>query len=150
MIPVASPGRMSLGLPDQDCTAARLRRPGSGPFAGRCFLVADDSATSRFLMREMLAPTGASLVLVADGRQAVEAWAAGAFDLLLFDLWMPELDGAAALAEIRARRGAVPAISISADAAPEDGGISQAGGFALHLSKPVRREKLIAAIDGVI
>ena len=70
-------------------------------FAGRRILVADDSAVNREVALEALSQLGCAVTLVADGRAAVEAAGAAAFDLILMDASMPLMDGYEATAEIR-------------------------------------------------
>ena len=149
MIGPVSSGNVALSFLDHLLGLRWPRRPGC--FSRRQFLLADDSAAMRFLLREYLAPTGADLVLVADGRQAVEAAAAHRFDLLLLDLSMPELDGAGALAHIRAGgRPTVPAVAVTAESAPDEVAAALRAGFAALIAKPVQREKLLQTIGSLI
>ncbi|RYF92837.1 MAG: EAL domain-containing protein, partial [Caulobacteraceae bacterium] len=72
-------------------------------FAGRRVLVVDDSAVNREVAMEALSRLGASCDTANDGRQGVEATLEGAYDLVLMDGSMPEMDGYEAAREIRAR-----------------------------------------------
>ncbi len=64
------------------------------------------------------------MAVVGDGRAAVEAWRDGAFDLILMDVQMPEMDGLAATRAIRAEEqrsgGHVPIIAMTAHAMKGD------------------------------
>ncbi len=71
-------------------------------FVGARVLVADDSAVNREVAQEALSRLGAEVRCVNDGREAVEAVRAEAFDLVLMDGSMPELDGYDATRQIRA------------------------------------------------
>lgn len=91
-------------------------------FNGARVLVADDSAVSREVAQERLRRLGAEPRLVNDGRQAVEAVLAEAFDLILMDEDMPGVDGYAAAREIRLReadmgRTPAPILGLSRHAA---------------------------------
>lgn len=69
-------------------------------------LIVEDDFTSRFLLQTFLAPYGQCHAAV-NGREAVEAFrlakeGGAGFDLICMDIMMPEMDGQAALAQIRA------------------------------------------------
>jgi EAL domain-containing protein (putative c-di-GMP-specific phosphodiesterase class I)/CheY-like chemotaxis protein len=103
--------------------AAGSRGGGAGEakprFDGACALVADDSAVNREVAAEALARLGVRAVQVEDGRAAVEAAMAEAFDIVLMDGSMPELDGYEATralrqAEAEAGRAPVPVVCLTA------------------------------------
>jgi EAL domain-containing protein (putative c-di-GMP-specific phosphodiesterase class I)/signal transduction histidine kinase/CheY-like chemotaxis protein len=73
-------------------------------FEGARVLVADDSAVNREVAIEALSRLGIVADVVTDGAQAVEAASATAFDLILMDGSMPEMDGYDAAREIRRRQ----------------------------------------------
>jgi two-component system chemotaxis response regulator CheY len=73
-------------------------------------LIVEDDFTSRLLLQEILKPYGPSHVAV-NGREAVEAVrlaleANEPYDLICLDIMMPEMDGQAALKDIRAQEKA--------------------------------------------
>uniref|UniRef100_UPI0025FEFC9A ATP-binding protein n=1 Tax=uncultured Phenylobacterium sp. TaxID=349273 RepID=UPI0025FEFC9A len=68
-------------------------------------LAAEDNVTNQLVLRTILHSLGVVPVVVADGRQAVDALAEANFDLVLMDIQMPVLDGVAATREIRAKEG---------------------------------------------
>jgi two-component system chemotaxis response regulator CheY len=73
-------------------------------------LIVEDDFTSRLLLQEILKPYGPSHVAV-NGREAVEAVrlaleANEPYDLICLDIMMPEMDGQAALKDIRAQEEA--------------------------------------------
>ncbi|MEM7240218.1 MAG: ATP-binding protein, partial [Pseudomonadota bacterium] len=69
-------------------------------------LIAEDNRTNRLLLDRMLAGDGHDLVMAVTGREAVTAYGDVRPDLILMDVSMPELDGFAATAEIRALESA--------------------------------------------
>lgn len=86
--------------------AARTRAADALPrFSGLRVLVADDSDVNREVAGEALARLGLSADYVVDGREAVEAVDTRAYDLILMDGSMPEMDGFEAAREIRRREG---------------------------------------------
>jgi CheY-like chemotaxis protein len=117
-------------------------------------LAADDNPTNRKVVELMLGAAGAEVVSVENGADAVEAWRAGAFDLVLMDLRMPVMDGLDAIRAIRKAEGAglprAPIIVISANTSPTDREASAEAGADLHIGKPLRAEALFAAISDVL
>jgi signal transduction histidine kinase/CheY-like chemotaxis protein/HPt (histidine-containing phosphotransfer) domain-containing protein len=110
-------------------------------------LVAEDNPTNQRLMVRLLERLGYRPVVVGDGAAAVDAVSSGAFDVVLMDVQMPEVDGLAATRRIRAGRGRQPRIvAVTANAAAEDRAACQAAGMDDHIAKPVRPEALTAAL----
>ncbi|HEX2216988.1 MAG TPA: ATP-binding protein, partial [Xanthobacteraceae bacterium] len=88
-------------------------------FPGLKVLVADDSAVNREVALEALSRLGAATTTVENGREAIAAVEATAFDVVLMDGSMPEIDGFTAAREIRARevaegRKRLPIIALTA------------------------------------
>jgi len=137
-------------------TAADDRLDVSQSLAGLRLLAADDSATNRLVLREMLAGSGAALTMVENGLQAVDAWnaalnAGAPFDLMLLDISMPVLDGISALARMRdaeasAKLPATPAIALTANAMAHQVAEYIMAGFDSHLAKPFHQQELLHAI----
>ncbi|MEO8112773.1 MAG: response regulator [Phenylobacterium sp.] len=114
-------------------------------------LLADDHPTNRAVVEVILAIIEADLVSVEDGAQAVAAFKAGVFDVILMDLQMPVMDGLTAIREIRRleREGGqtrTPILAVTANAMSEHVAASRAAGADDHLAKPVVAETLIEAI----
>ncbi len=85
-------------------------------------LVAEDIEINQIVVTAMLDKLGHHAVLTANGYEAVTAALAGDYDLILMDLQMPGMGGAAAAAAIRragGRRGTVPIIALTAHAMVE-------------------------------
>jgi len=123
--------------------------PPAPTLAGLRLLLAEDNLTNQRVIRAFLAGSGADLAIVDNGRRAVERLAEDAdFDLLLFDIAMPEMDGPAALRRIRSRAGpaAPPAIAVTANVAPHQLEDYRAAGFVDCLAKPLRRAQLLQAV----
>ena len=121
---------------------------------GRCLrvLVAEDSPDNRLLVQLYMEGSPHSLTFVEHGGEAVDQAACGEFDVVLMDLQMPVMDGLTATRAIRAMelgRGtrAVPILALSANARPEDIESSLEAGCTAHLSKPISKRRLLAALD---
>ncbi|MES2835537.1 MAG: ATP-binding protein [Pseudomonadota bacterium] len=118
-------------------------------------LLADDHPANRKVVEVLLAPTGAELVMVENGQQAVDAYAADPFDLVLMDMQMPVMDGLAATAAIRALetetgRARTPVIMLTANAMAEHVAQGREAGADGHLAKPITTASLFDAIGSVL
>jgi signal transduction histidine kinase/ligand-binding sensor domain-containing protein/ActR/RegA family two-component response regulator len=82
--------------------------------AGIRVLVAEDNNISMKVTKRFLQKWGVEFAEARNGREAVRLFQKGAFDLLLLDLEMPEMDGYAAIKEIRKLDSEVPAIAFTA------------------------------------
>lgn len=147
--------KITLPLPEAHIDEAS--NPASPPeetasLAGLRILIADDSATNRLVLEEMLSETQAVLTSVVDGQMALEAWLREEFDFLLLDISMPVMDGVSAIREIRrleAQQGRrpLPAIAVTANALVNQIADYLEAGFDTHLAKPFRRRDLLHAIQ---
>jgi PAS domain S-box-containing protein len=119
--------------------------------SGLQVLLAEDHPTNRRVVQLILGSAGVHPVCVENGAEAVEAWSAGAFDLVLMDMQMPVMDGLTAIRAIRAREAAAgPArtaiIALTANAMPEDVAATREAGADGHLTKPVTAAALLGAV----
>jgi len=113
-------------------------------------LVADDVAANRMVARAMLVAGGHRVDAASDGAEALAAAGQADYDVILMDVQMPGMDGLDATRRIRmlpGRRGRVPVLAVTASALPEQIAACQAAGMDGHLSKPIDRESLLAAIS---
>jgi len=121
--------------------------PAPARFQGRV-LLAEDNAINVKVARGLLGRLGIAPEVAANGREAVELSAATAYDLILMDVQMPEMDGYEATRQIRAREGAmadgrrVPIVALTAHALQSDRERCEAAGMDDYLPKPVRAEAL--------
>nr|WP_183213652.1 ATP-binding protein [Brevundimonas variabilis] len=114
-------------------------------------LLADDHPANRKVVEIMLAATAMELVAVEDGRQALDAFMASQFDLVLMDMQMPVMDGLSATAAIRAfeassGRERTAVLMLTANAMAEHVAQSLAAGADGHLTKPITLAGLFAAM----
>ena len=114
-------------------------------------LVAEDNPVNQRVTELMLSRLGHSVTIVSNGRAAVEAAASEAYDVVLMDVQMPELDGLEATRRIRARaHGTEPYIvAMTANAMVETRDACTAAGMAAYLSKPVRARELSTLLTRV-
>jgi len=140
-------------LPPVEAVEAKAATPRAIDNAARLprVLVADDHPTNRRVVELMLGGH-AEVTCVENGLEAVEACAAGGFDLVLMDMQMPVMDGLTAVREIRrleVHATRTPIIMLTANALPEHVAASLAAGADLHLDKPVTAASLFSAIERV-
>ncbi|HYC75680.1 ATP-binding protein [Brevundimonas sp.] len=114
-------------------------------------LLADDHPANRKVVEIMLGATEMELVAVENGRQAVDAFIGGGFDLVLMDMQMPVMDGLTATREIRRHEAAqglkrTPLLMLTANAMSEHVEAGRAAGADGHLTKPVTMAGLFDAI----
>ena len=123
--------------------------------AGRRILLAEDHPTNQKVVQLILDSVGIAPVIVENGALALDLLRAETFDVVLMDMQMPELDGLAATAMLRAHERAnglprTPVIMLTANALDEHVKASHDAGADLHLSKPIQAQALIGAILDVM
>jgi len=117
--------------------------------AGYRILAAEDNEVNRMVLEEILKAAGAHVTCVANGRLAldrVERDGAGAFDLVLADIQMPEMDGYDLARALHAGFPDLPVVGVTAHAMPEEEARCLAVGMVAHVTKPVRAELLVEAV----
>jgi signal transduction histidine kinase/ActR/RegA family two-component response regulator len=121
----------------------------AGP-TGLRVLAAEDNAVNQILIEAMLNHLGHHVEIVANGALAVDHARQGHWDLILMDMQMPELDGAAAASAIRQIPGAagrVPIVAMTANARAEDRQACIDAGMDGYVSKPIDMTALATAIE---
>jgi PAS domain S-box-containing protein len=121
------------------------RDPEHGTHPRASILIAEDNDINRELVTQMLTRLGHEGITVANGREALAAAQGRAFDLILMDIQMPEMDGVSAAAAIRAlpgELGGAPIVAVTANAMVGDRERYLAGGFDDYLAKPLHLDRL--------
>ena len=113
-------------------------------------LVVEDDEDARDLVRVTLEAAGAYVEAVASAREARREIMAGAPDVLISDIRMPEEDGYSLIQSLRRDGIATPAIALTAYARQEDTEQARAAGFQIHLSKPVDAARLVDAVASLL
>lgn len=120
--------------------------------AGRRLLVAEDNELNREIAVYLLQEAGAMVDQAADGKEAVEMFAAsapGTYDAVLMDVMMPELDGLSATRAIRGMDrpdARLPIIAMTANLFDEDVAACLAAGMDAHIPKPLEAGQMIRTI----
>jgi signal transduction histidine kinase/CheY-like chemotaxis protein len=144
----------TLRLPLERLDAAAAAAPDRAPAApdGRLrILAAEDHATNQMVLRTLLTQLGLDVHIVSNGAEAVEAWSAAEWDVILMDVQMPVMDGPAATQEIRARERAegrrrTPILALTANALSHQTRAYLAGGMDGVVTKPIEAASLIEAL----
>jgi signal transduction histidine kinase/ActR/RegA family two-component response regulator len=140
--------------PSQDVDTAQERLSASDR-PGLRILAAEDNSTNRLVLCSLLEPLGAELQVVGDGAEAVAAFAAGRFDLVLMDVQMPGMNGIDATRAIRrleaeAGRARTPILALSANVMRHQTEEYVEAGMDGHISKPIEVAKFYAAIEAAL
>lgn len=128
----------------------RPARAGRGRLAGVRLLLAEDSPDNQLLLTYLMQAEGAELVLVENGRDAVERALAERFDLVLLDLQMPVMEGWEAAREIRRHAPDLPLVALSASTSEEDRSRCLEAGCQAFLDRPIKRATLIETVARLV
>jgi PAS domain S-box-containing protein len=114
-------------------------------------LLVEDSADNRLLIQSYLKKTPYQIDIAENGEVAVEKFKSAKYDLVFMDMQMPVMDGYTAIREIRKWEGkeglaATPVVALTAYATKEEEQKSFDAGCSAHLTKPIKKAKLLEAI----
>jgi CheY-like chemotaxis protein len=110
-------------------------------------LVAEDSPTNQALIELLLKKLGIEVVVVENGRQAVQKAMTEKFDIILMDIQMPVMNGYEATKHLRKEGIKIPIIALTACAMKGDDEECFAAGCSGYLPKPIDRKKLIETLS---
>ena len=118
-------------------------------------LAAEDNAINRLVLKTLLNQVDIDPVLVEDGLEAISAWEAQPFDLILMDVQMPNMDGPTAARIIRqreiARGGRItPIIALTANVMRDQVEAYLAAGMDQVVAKPLDVGSLFEAIEACL
>ncbi len=127
--------------------------PSVPPPSRLSILLAEDNVVNRAVAAAILERRGHSLVHAVNGREAVEAAAREAFDLIFMDVQMPEMDGLEATSRIREAEQATgrhtPIAAMTAHAMAGDRERCLAAGMDEYISKPLNKAELLALLERI-
>ncbi len=118
---------------------------------GLRILLADDSEDNRFLILSYLKQARCSIDIAEDGEVAAKMFRSGRYDIVLMDVEMPIADGYMATRSIRqyeqeAGVRPTPVLALTAHAFADMADRASEAGFTAHLTKPIRKATLLAAV----
>jgi CheY-like chemotaxis protein len=117
-------------------------------------LLVEDSPEVSMTVREILVSAGHTVFAAGTGNEAMAKLKERRFDLIVSDIWMPEMDGIALLKEVRGSGNRVPVIVISGGApnAPLTYTAPLAATFGANevIYKPFEKDELLNAVSAVL
>ncbi|MBS0411499.1 MAG: response regulator [Proteobacteria bacterium] len=118
-------------------------------------LAAEDNPVNQLVLKTLLSQFGVEVEVVGDGVDAVAAWEAGTWDVILMDVQMPRMDGPTAVRFIRERelaqgRPRIPIVALTANAMTHQVNEYLAAGMDDFVPKPIEVRRLLAALEDVL
>lgn len=116
---------------------------------GQRLLLAEDSPTNKMLATAILREAGYQVTAVSNGRELLEALRAATYDLVIMDIFMPEMDGIEATETIRAlpgQIGKVPIIAMTAYSLDSDKESCLKAGMNDYISKPIQKQEMLSTV----
>jgi CheY-like chemotaxis protein/anti-sigma regulatory factor (Ser/Thr protein kinase) len=114
-------------------------------------LLAEDNAVNQLVARKLLDRRGHEVTVACNGREALDLFDDRAFDLILMDVQMPEMDGFEATAALRAREAGtgrhIPIVAMTAHAMKGDHQRCLEAGMDGYVTKPIKPSALFDAIE---
>ena len=111
-------------------------------------LVADDNTENREILSKILTQTGFTIREAKDGQDAIAQWQSWQPDLILMDIWMPELNGTEAIQRIKEIDPATSTaiVAVTASTLERERAEVLAAGCDGFLCKPFKIDELLAEI----
>ncbi len=134
------------------CEAPRLDQANaSSTLDGKQILLVEDTPVNQKIAEKLLTRYGCVVTIAANGREALDAVEFQAFDLILMDMQMPEMDGLEATRHLRQREKEgqlphTPIVAMTANAMLDDRDQCMAAGMDDFIAKPFRADEVIATI----
>ncbi len=147
-LPLALAEKADLSSLEQDLSPADYER-----LNGARILLAEDNMTNRMVISDTLLGLDCLVDCVGTGQEAVDRLKVAAYDAVLMDISMPEMDGVEATRLIRAADAPashIPIIALTAHVSQDDQNRARNAGMNGFLSKPVVRNRLIATLSSLL
>ena len=144
-LPLSCTGALVVNPPKRKSS----KRKGIPYLGGKKILIAEDDFYSREMITHLLMKTGATILVVGDGMEAVEKFQLDQdnIDLVLLDIQLPEMNGFEVLKILRTIKPDLSVIAQTAYAMLEDIRRFREAGFTDYITKPISQEKLFAILD---
>ncbi len=141
-------GKRELGFDKPDTVAELIDSEKLPPLR---ILLVEDSEDNILLIQAFLKKTPFRIIVARNGKEAIEQFTAGVFDIVLMDMQMPIMDGYDATKNIRTweklnKRKHTTILALTANVLKKDVKKSMEAGCDGQLTKPVKKSKLIRTI----
>lgn len=113
-------------------------------------LLAEDDVNLGNLLKNYLSLKNFDTTLCTNGNSALEAYSSESYDLCIFDIMMPEMDGITLAKEIRLTNAVIPIIFLTARSQKEDIIEGFRSGADDYMTKPFSMEELVYRIEAVL
>jgi two-component system, sensor histidine kinase and response regulator len=149
--PLVKPVKRQALLEAVSLALAAKRSPGGTGNETRKILIAEDNPDNRMLITAFLAESPHDVDMALNGLEAVEKFTNNTYDLVLMDIQMPFMDGYEATRKIRqfekdSKHPRTPLLALTAHATTEERQKCLDAGCDGHLTKPIKKSKLLEAI----
>jgi two-component system CheB/CheR fusion protein len=132
----------------EDSSSVSTTKMATGALEGTCILVVDDSIETTDMLSKLLQMDGAEVHTARGGMEALALAGKSAFDLVISDISMPEMDGYQLLRELRQlpQMASVPALALTGFGRLSDVDRAHREGFTKHFTKPLDIDKLLNCV----
>jgi two-component system sensor histidine kinase/response regulator len=117
-------------------------------------LLAEDNAVNQLVALRLLEKEGHTVTVTANGKKALEALERDAYDVILMDVQMPEMNGWEATRAIREQEkttgGHIPIVAVTAHAMKGDQERCLTAGMDYYLTKPLRTADLLTILESIM
>lgn len=142
-------GRLQAGLQPEEPEGANKGTEERGRFEAKV-LIAEDHPINQEVIALLFSELGCTVDVAVNGREAVDKFRDGAYDIIFMDCQMPEMDGYSATKAIRGietdRGGHIPIVALTASVLSSDCSQTLDAGMDDYLLKPVKKETLAAML----
>jgi signal transduction histidine kinase/CheY-like chemotaxis protein len=114
---------------------------------GRNILIAEDNRINQTIIKTMLAPCNANIIIANNGIEAIEKHKSHEPDFIFMDIQMPMLDGISACQHIRVTDKVTPIIALTANVMTNDVERYLASGFNSHVPKPTEQAMVFQVLN---
>lgn len=115
-------------------------------WSAKTICIAEDNIHAFTLLEILLAPTHATLLHAANGKELLALCVSHTIDVILLDIHMPVMNGSEALKELKAQGNTIPIIAQTAYTLPEDIEYFYELGCKAHISKPIQKNTLFTLL----